>query len=83
MLRLTQESSLVPVLRMKKNKMKYRLSEFVRDETGSRELDVQALYKHCVRKAWQALRGQKYQAKIVDVELNLSEKNDPISRLSI
>jgi SRSO17 transposase len=77
MIRLTQETSLVPVLRMKKNNMKYRLSEFVRDETVSRELDVHELYKHCVRKAWQPIRGQKYQAKIVDVELNLSEKNDP------
>ena len=76
MIRLTQETSLVPVLRMKKNNMKYRLSEFVRDETVSRELDVQALYKHCVRKAWQPVRGQKYQAKIVDAELNLAENKD-------
>jgi Transposase DDE domain. len=57
--------------------MKYRLSEFVREETVSRELDVQALYKHCVRKAWQPMRGQKYQAKVVDVELNLAENKDP------
>jgi hypothetical protein len=56
--------------------MKYRISEFVRGETVSRELDVQALYKHCVRKAWQPLRGQKYQAKIVDAELNLAENKD-------
>jgi hypothetical protein len=76
MIRLTQETALVPVLRMKKNKMKYRLSEFVRDETVSRELEVQALYKHYVRKAWQPVRGQKYQAKIVDVELNLAENKD-------
>jgi SRSO17 transposase len=77
MIRLTQETALVPVLRMKKNKMKYRLSEFVRGKTMSRELDVQALYKHCVRKAWQPIRGQKYQANIVDVELNLAESKDP------
>jgi SRSO17 transposase len=76
MIRLTQETSLVPVLRMKKNKMKYRISEFVNGETVSRELDVQALYKHYVRKAWQPIRGQKYQANIVDVELNLAEKKD-------
>jgi hypothetical protein len=30
-----------------------------------------------VRKAWQPIRGQKYQAKIVDVELNLAESKDP------
>jgi SRSO17 transposase len=76
MIRLTQETALVPVLRMKKNNMKYRLSEFVRDEAVSRELDVKALYKHYVRKAWQPVRGQKYQAKIVDVELNLAESKD-------
>ena len=76
MIRLTQETALVPVLRMKKNKMKYRLSEFVRGKTVTRELDVQALYKRCVRKAWQPIRGLKYQAKIVDVELNLAENKD-------
>ena len=53
MIRLTQETALVPVLRMKKNNMKYRLSEFVRGKTVTRELDVQALYKRFVRKAWQ------------------------------
>ena len=76
MIRLTQETALVPVLRMKKNTMKYRLSEFIRGKTVTRKLDVQTLYKRCVRKAWQPLRGQKYQAKIVDVELNLAENKD-------
>jgi len=69
MIRLSQETALVPVLRMKKNTMKYRFSEFVHGKTVTRELDVQALYKRFVRKAWQPIRGQKYQAKIVDVEL--------------
>lgn len=77
MIRLTQETALVPVLRMKKNKMKYQVSSFVRGNTVSRELDVQALYKDCVRKAWQPIHGQKYQAKAVDVELNLAEDKDP------
>lgn len=77
MIRLSQETALVPVLRMKKNKMKYRLSEFVSGQTVSLELDLQALYQHCVRKAWQPIRGQKYQAKTVDVELNLAEPKDP------
>ena len=76
MIRLSQETALVPVLRMKKNKMKYRLSEFVRGKTVTWELDVQALYKRFVRKAWQPIRGQKYHAKIVDVELNLAESKD-------
>jgi hypothetical protein len=77
MIRLTQETALVPVLRMKKSKMKYRFSEYVRGKTVTWELDIQALYKHCVRKAWQPIRGQKYQAKIVDVELNLAESKAP------
>jgi SRSO17 transposase len=76
MIRLTQETALVPVLRMKKNNMKYRLSEFVRGKTVSRELAIQALYQHCVRRAWQPIRGQKYQARIVNVELNLAESKD-------
>jgi SRSO17 transposase len=77
MVRLTQETALVPVLRMKKNKMKYRLSGYVRGKTVSQELAIQALYKHGVRKTWESVRGQKYQAKSVDVELNLAETKDP------
>jgi len=77
MIRLTQETALVPVLRMKKNKMKYRINEYVRGKTVSLELDLQALYQHCVRKAWQPVRGQKYHAKTVDAELNLAETKDP------
>ena len=77
MIRLTQETALVPVPRMKKNNMKHRLSDYVRGKTVTRELDVQALYKHCVRKAWQPISGQKYQANIVYVELNLAESKDP------
>jgi SRSO17 transposase len=77
MIRLTQETSLVPVLRMKKNKMNYRINEYVRGETMTYELDIQALYKHYVRKNWEPIRGQKYQAKAVDVELNLAEAKDP------
>ena len=49
MIRLTQEAALVPVLRMKKNKMNYRMSEIVRGNAVTKELDVQALYKRCVR----------------------------------
>ena len=76
MIRLTQETALVPVLRMKKNNMKYRFSEYVRGNMVNRELDLRALYKRCVRKAWQPIPGQKYQAKVVDVELNLAESKD-------
>lgn len=77
MIRLTQETSVVPVLRMKKNKMKYRISEIVQGKAVAQKLAVQSLYKRCVRKAWQPLHGQKYQAKAVDVELNLAETKEP------
>ena len=72
---MCQDTSLVAVLRMKKNKMKYRFSEYARGKTISRDLDIQALYKRCVRKTWQTIPGQAYQAKIVDVELNLAEND--------
>jgi len=77
MIRLTQETLVIPVLRMKKNKMKYRMSEIVHGQAVSQELAVQSLYKRCVRKAWHPLHGQKYQAKAVDVELNLAETKEP------
>ena len=57
MIRLTQETALVAVLRMKKNNMKYRFSEYVHGKTVTREMAIQALYKRCVRKAWQTIPG--------------------------
>ena len=72
---MCQDTSLVAVVRMKKNKMKYRFSDYARGKTINRDLDIQALYKRCVRKAWQTIPGQAYQAKVVDVELNLAEND--------
>ena len=77
MIRLSQETALVPVLRMKKNKMKYRLTESVHGQRVSLEQDSQSLYRRYIRKQWQTVRGQKYQAKAVDVELNLAEPKEP------
>jgi SRSO17 transposase len=73
MIRLSQEASLVAVLRMKKSKLKYRLREYRGEAVINRDLDVQALYKHVVRKHWRPIAGQPYQAKVVDVEINLAE----------
>jgi SRSO17 transposase len=73
MIRLSQETALVAILRMKKNKMKYRVSECVEGTMVRQELDAKALYRHSVRKKWQTVAGQPYQAKIVDAELNLAE----------
>ena len=55
--------------------MKYGLLEYCNGAMERRELDVQALYQLCVRKAWQKIPGQAYQAKVVDAELNLAENN--------
>ena len=73
MIRLSQETALVAILRMKKNKTKYRVSEYIDGSVVKQELNVNALYRHCVRKKWQTIPGQTYQAKTVDVEVNLAE----------
>ena len=73
MIRLSQETALVAILRMKKNKMKYRISEYVEGSMVRQELDARALYRHSVRKKWQMIAGCGYQAKMVDAELNLAE----------
>ena len=74
-LRLCQEASLVAILRMKKNKLNYRLAEYHEGQVLHREFDVRSLYQYCVRKAWQNIPGQRYQAKVVDAELNLAEND--------
>jgi len=73
MIRLSQETALVAILRMKKNKTKYRIDEYSDGKMVKQELNVKALYRHCVRKKWQVVAGQSYQAKTVDVKLNLAE----------
>lgn len=75
MIKLSQETSLVPVFRMKKSKMKYRLTEYLGGTRVKRELDIKTLYKHNVRKAWRKIPGHGYQAQIVDAELNLAESD--------
>lgn len=73
MIRLCQETDLTAILRMKKSKLKYQIREYTNGKIVRREMDVKALYKHGVRKQWQAIPGQRYQAKVVDVEINLAE----------
>ncbi len=72
-IRLCQETALTAIVRMKKTKLKYRTSEYVDGKVLHREMDVKALYKHSVRKQWKKIPGQKYQAKVIDVELNLAQ----------
>lgn len=72
MIRLAEEACLTPILRMKKSRMKYRLTAFRQGAAIHRELDVKALYQSCIRKQWRRVPGQPYQAKAWDVELNLN-----------
>lgn len=76
MIRLADEQLLTPILRMKKNTMNYRLTECQEGRLIHRDMDVKALYKSCVRCQWQKIPGQPYQAKALDVELNLSGTQD-------
>jgi hypothetical protein len=73
MIRLCQETALTAILRMKKSKLKYRISETIADKITHSDMDIKALYQHSVRKQWKRIPGQKYQAKIVDVSLNLAQ----------
>lgn len=78
MLRTAEEASLVAILRMKKNTMKYRHSAFQQGQVTHQECDVKALYRAAIRGQWDKIPGQPYQAKAVTVELNLSESpQDP------
>lgn len=73
MVRLCQETDLTAILRMKKSKLKYRVSEYTDGKIVQCEMDVKALYQHSIRQQWQKIPGQKYRAKVVDVEINLAE----------
>jgi len=57
-IRLCQETALIAILRMKKSKLKYRISEYTNGEIIEREMDVKALYKHSVRKQRKKILGQ-------------------------
>ena len=72
MIRLCQKTELTAILRMKKSKLHYRISEYKHGKVIQRELDIKALYQHSIRKQWKSIPGQRYQAKTVDVELNLA-----------
>jgi len=72
-IRTAEESLLTAVLRMKKDLTKYRLTEYRQGRNVVRDVDVNALYRDAVRGRWDKIPGQPYQAKALDVELNLAE----------
>lgn len=77
MIGIAEDALLTPILRMKKNKMKYRLSQHKEGKAICRDMDVSALYQSAVRGQWEKIAGQPYQSKTVEVELNL---NDPLDK---
>jgi hypothetical protein len=73
MIQTAEDALLTPILRMKKNTMKYRLTRFRQRHLTHRDLDVKTLYQSCIRGQWDKVPGQPYQAKALDVELNLAD----------
>ena len=70
-LKMTIEHSLVAVVRMKKNKMKYRIVV----NGVNHLLCAKELYKQHVKGHWQTLNNVPYQSKSVVVELNLTSSD--------
>ena len=77
MIRTALELDIGAVLRMKKSKMKYRMTG-----NGPTDplLDAQALYAHAVKRQWKKVRGLPWKAVRLDVELDLAEDEDPEPR---
>jgi len=73
MIRTAQSLDVTAILRMKKNSMKYRV-------TGAKgkaeEIDAKALYKRVVKGEWKKVRGMPYRAVTIEVELDVSSKED-------
>ncbi len=74
MIAMAEDALLTPIVRMKKNTMKYRHSLYMPDKVVCKEMDLCALYQSAVRGHWQKIPGQPYQSKTIVVDLNL---NDP------
>jgi len=74
MIRAAQSLKMTAVLRMKRNKLKYRV------RTGNRNqlLDAKELYQQAVRKKWTKVRGMPWKAveMIVEVDLALKKGKD-------
>ena len=80
MIKMAEDALLTPIVRMKKNKMKYRLSQGKEGNATNRDRDLNALYQSAVRCQWEKIPGQPYQSKILDVELNLNDPKDAAAR---
>jgi len=79
MLRTAEELCIASIVRMKKSKLKYRLTIYENEKKVIHDLNLHELYQYCIRKQWQKISGQPYQCKVIEVELNLtnSTSKDP------
>ena len=80
MIKVAEDAHLISIVRMKKNGMKYRLSEVKEGKITCRNLDLNGLYQTGVRCQWEKIPGQRYQAKKLDVEVNLNDPKDDTER---
>lgn len=80
MIKTAHDALLTPIVRMKKNKMKYRLSQFKEGKVVCRDMDADSLFQSNVRGQWEKIPGQPYQSKTLDVELNLNDPQDKAER---
>ena len=80
MIAMAEDALLTAIVRMKKNKMKYRHSLHLPDKAVCKEMDVCALYQSAVRGQWEKIAGQPYQSKTVVVDLNLNDPKDEAAR---
>lgn len=70
MIRAAQSLKMTAVLRMKRNKLKYR----VRTGVTTQLLDAKELYQQVVRKKWTKVRGMPWKAVEMSVEVDLALK---------
>jgi SRSO17 transposase len=80
MIAMADDALLISIVRMKKNKMKYRHSLHMPDKVICKEMDLCALYQSAVRGQWEKIPGQPYQSKTVVVDLNLNDPKDEVAR---
>ena len=73
MIRTALELGVCAILRMKKSKMKYRT---VVSGRKRQLLNAQELYSYAVKREWKKVRGMPWKAVMLDVELDLAEKNE-------
>jgi SRSO17 transposase len=79
-LRIGEENDLTVLVRMKKGNTQYRYTSYVDGKCQHEMLDAKELFKKQVRKQWEKQPGTRYQAKYIDVEIDISETSSDIEK---